>query len=224
MALSNNAHRVLGWLREEYIKAGYPEHLRWGFAPESGDVTAFRELGAHGYIKPFTFRDWILTERGLEALVNHEPKGEASINLHHHGDVHMGPKFVTNITGSHVGAFAQGDGAVANGHVTIGAPRTPTQEQHRAAIKEAHKALLDDEDRLDAAVYKALERFLKLAREVQVEPREIGEVQADLQRILDHVWKEHAVKVLVLPKGLNVIEALAKSPATAEVLKKLQEA
>jgi hypothetical protein len=225
--LSDNARRVFSWLHEEYIKADYPEYYRWGFAPEPGDESAFRELGAYGYIKPFTVRNWILTEYGLEVLLTPEPDGDAGVHHHHHGVTHMGSTFTTNITASTVGAFAQGDGAVATGHVTIGAPGPLTQEQHKTAISAAQTALVHDQDaleRIDDRLYEALGQFLTLARKIQVEQQSLVEVQAQMKATLDEVWAQQEAKGMkpkLLPKGLEVVEVLAKSPITAEIAKKL---
>lgn len=148
-----------------------------------------------------------------------EAEPAAAVVHHHHGEVHMGSKFVTNISGSTVGAFAQGDHAVATGHVTIGAAGAPTQAQHQEHIKAAKKALADDEERLEAKVYEALEKFLKQAREVKVEARPVAEVQDEIQGILDRIWAEQTTKTL--PKGLNVTNAMAKSPVMSQATKKL---
>jgi hypothetical protein len=222
MPLSDDASKTLSWLREEYIKAGYPEHFRWGFAPESGDEAAFQELAAHGYIKQYTVRKWILTELGLQVLLRPEPEGDAGVQLHHHGDVIVGAKFTTTITGSTVGAMAIGDRATASGTVTL-QQGSLTQEQHRASIKDAQKALLDDEDQLDALVYETLGHFLRLAREIQVEQRALVEVHAAMTAALEQVWAQQ-MKPHALPQTLEVIKALAKHPAAGEVVKKLLRA
>ena len=149
---------------------------------------------------------------------DHETRARVIGQSHHHGDVHMGSTFTTTITGSTVGAIATGDGAVATGTVTVHQGAL-TQAQHLEHIKAAKKALADDEEHLEARIYEALEQFLKSARDVKVESRAIGQVQAEMEEILDRVWAQQSAKAL--PKGLKVVEALAKSPAMIEVTKKL---
>lgn len=130
----------------------------------------------------------------------------------------MGSTFTTTITGSTVGAIATGDGSVATGTVTV--HQGPlTQAQHLEHIATAKKALADDETRLDASVVEALERFLKQARAVKVEARDLSELQREMHGILDQVWAEQTATAL--PKGLKVTEALAQSPAMAGVAKNL---
>jgi hypothetical protein len=134
-----------------------------------------------------------------------------------------GDLYRTEIQHSMVGALAVGDHATATGTATV-QQGTLTQEQHRAAIKEAQKALLDDEDRLDALVSEALGQFLLLARKIQVEQQNLAQVQAKMKETLDEVWAQQVVKGMksqALPQGLKVIGALAASPVTAEVAKKL---
>lgn len=142
----------------------------------------------------------------------------AAVNLHHYGHVHMGSTFTTNITSSTVGAIATGDHAIAAGHVTVH-HEALTQAQHHEHIKTAKKALADDEEQLAPAVYDALEKFLKQAREVQVESRSLDEVRAEMDGILDRVWADRHGNAL--PPGLKVTEALTKSPAMVGAAKKL---
>lgn len=139
----------------------------------------------------------------------------------------MGSTFTTNITGSTIGAVAQGDGAAATGHVVVGAAASPTQEQHKTAISKAQTALVHDQDaleRIDERLYEALGQFLTLARKIQVEQQSLAEVQAQMKSTLDEVWAQQEAKGMkptLLPKGLEVVKALAKSPITAEIAKKL---
>jgi hypothetical protein len=153
-----------------------------------------------------------LTQHGLDVA-----HGEVDA-VRHQAQVHTGPSFVTNITGSTIGAVATGDHAIATG--TVNLHQGPlTQAQHLEHIKAAKKALADDEERLDASIVEALEKFLKSAREVKVEEKPMGEVQAEMEGILDRVWAEHQGKAL--PQGLKVTQTLAQSPAMAGVTKKL---
>jgi hypothetical protein len=143
--------------------------------------------------------------------------------VHHQGDIIMGAKYSSHITGSTVGSVAVGDHATAVGTVSINSGPL-TQDQHRTAIKKAQKALLDDEEQLDQLVYEALGQFLRLAREIQVEQKNLAEVQMKMKETLDEVWAENAVKGMkpeILPKTLEVAKVLIESPAMAEVAKVL---
>lgn len=133
------------------------------------------------------------------------------------GDLILGSKVTSNIAGSNVGAMAVGD----NAHALNIYQDPPTQQHHRTSLREAQKALLDDEDHLDATIYAALELFLRAAREVKVEGRPIAEAQAELMRALDEICAAKGAEPQGLPSGLKVVEALAKNAAMAEVAKKL---
>lgn len=145
---------------------------------------------------------------------------------HHHGDTHMGSNTI-NITGGTIGAIASGDHATATGYVTVGASGPITQEQHKAAITQAQNALNADQDtleRIDGRLYEALGQFLRLARQIQVEQQSIAEVQARMKATLDDVWAQQIARGMrpqALPAGLQVVEALAKSAATAQVATRL---
>lgn len=138
----------------------------------------------------------------------------------------MGDNYHSNVKGSTVGAIAVGTNAHANGTVSHN-DSALTQDGHRAALKEAQAALVHDQDALDqidALLYDALGQFLRLAREIQVEQRTLGEVQAKMKETIDEVWALHAangLKVQTLPKTLEFAETLMKNPAMAEVLKNL---
>ncbi len=165
--------------------------------------------------------------QGIKSARQEPDQPAATIVHHHHGDAHMGSTFTTNITGSTIGAFAQGDGAVATGHVVVGAAGTRTQEQHKTAISQAQTALVHDQDaleRIDDRLYEALGQFLTLARKIQVEQQSLAEVQAKMKETLDDVWAQQeakGMKLKLLPEGLGVVEALAKSPITAEIARRL---
>lgn len=163
--------------------------------------------------------------RAVSDVANHPvPAAVPAVTHHHHGDVIMGgAKYTSNITGSTVGAVAVGKNATAHGTVNVH-HGSPTQAQHVDNIKAAQKALVDDEDRLDDLVREALSQFLRLARDIQVEQRSLHEVQAKMKATLDDVWAQQVAKGLrpqILPKGLEVVGALAKSEAMGEVVKKL---
>lgn len=150
------------------------------------------------------------------ALQPKETNDTVSQNVHHYGDlITGGAKYTSTITGSNVGAVAQGNHTSANGTASS-QPGSLTQDQHRAALKETQKALLDDEERLDTSAQQALEKFLRVAREIRVEDRALGDVQAAMRSVLDEVWVQQ-----VLSDDLAVIAALKKHPAAGEVVKKL---
>lgn len=138
----------------------------------------------------------------------------------------MGDKFTTNISNSNVGAAAIGTGAQATGSVTT-TTQAPTQEQHRKAVTEAQGALVRDQDaldRLDSRMFEALNQFLRLARDIQVEQKSLAEVQAKMKDTLDEVWAEQAAKGMkpqLLPKTLEVAGAIVSNPVMIEVGKKL---
>jgi hypothetical protein len=135
----------------------------------------------------------------------------------------IGDIYRTEIQNSTLGAVGVGPGARAVGTINRGAVSS-TQEEYRAVLKEAQKALLDDEDRLDALIYQALDQFLTMARKIQVDQQSLVEVQAKMKETLDEVWAQQVAKGLrpqALPEGLKVLEALAKSPITAELAKHL---
>jgi Effector-associated domain 5 len=151
----------------------------------------------------------------------------AAVVHHHYGDTHLKSTITNNITSANIKTFAQGDHAVATGHVKVSAPTPLTQEQHKTTISEAQTALVRDQDaleRIDERLYEALGRFLTLARKIQVEQQSLGEVQLKMKETLDEVWAQQVAKGMkpqLLPKGLEVVEALAKSPITAEIARKL---
>lgn len=234
MTLSDDARRILNWLREEYVKAGHPNHNVWGLSPGQEDVAAFNELRANQIIKIFEIGlknpRWVLTDFGLRKLLEAEDRTDLGASVHHHGDIIMGSTFTNNISGdTQIGAFGQGDGITVTGSLTVnaGAPGTRTQEQHKAAIKEAQTALVHDQDaleRIDDRLYEALNQFLSMARKIQVDQQSLAEVQAKMKETLDEVWAQQVAKGLrpqALPEGLKVIEALVKSPITAEIAKHL---
>jgi hypothetical protein len=146
--------------------------------------------------------------------------------VHHSGDLNMGTKYTSNITGSTIGAVAVGSTSQATGTVTLGTS-TLTQEQHRAALREAQSVLVHDQDvldQIDGRLYEALGQFLRLARDIQVEQLGIAEVQARMKETLDDVWAQQTAKGLraqTIPKTLELAEALAKNPAMTEVIKHL---
>ncbi|XXY48541.1 hypothetical protein WME91_51915 [Sorangium sp. So ce269] len=150
---------------------------------------------------------------------------DSAVAQYYNGDVIMGgQKNTSNISGSTVGAVSTGDYSQATGSVTINRTESLTQEEHRAAINEARKALIDDEDQLEPLIHEALGQFLRMAREIQVEQKTLAEVQAKMKETLDEVWAEFMAKGMkpqLLPGGLKVLEVLAASPAAAEVLKSL---
>jgi len=223
MPLSDGARRKLESLWQKYVAARYPGPGEYGFKAAAEDEALFVELAAYRYLKRKNSqgRGWIFTEDAIEKLMG-ASVGDA-LTLIHQGDIVMGSKHTSVITGSNVGAVNIGDGGNVSGTLNVGSA-TPTQEQHRATMKDAQKALIDDEDRLDALVYESLGQFLRMAREIQVEQKSLAETQATMKATLDDVWAQSAAKGLkpqVLPEGLKLLEALARNPLMADVAKQL---
>ncbi|WP_437968161.1 hypothetical protein WMF04_02180 [Sorangium sp. So ce260] len=157
----------------------------------------------------------------LQQAAAREPRFAAPTAVHHyHAPVHTAATYNSTFVGSTVGAVALGDHATATGKVDRSAASL-TQERHQAAVKEARKALLDDEDLLEAQVYEALTRFLISVREVQVEGLPLLEVQAAMAAALKEAWPQQGT-MQPLPHGLAVIEALGQHPSMAEVTKRLR--
>lgn len=210
-----------------------PHDEEWGRAQDSPARCVARLLPDGTTEVQGEYEEVLEVARGLrEVKPQRKPRQsnqrrQAHTNNVHHGDTHMGDKFTTNITGSTVGALAQGRGAVATGHVTIGATESLTQEQHKTAISAAQTALVHDQDvleQIDDRLYEALGQFLTLARKIQVEQQSLAEVQAQMKATLDEVWAQQEAKGMksqLLPKGLEVAASLLKSPTMAEVVKKL---
>jgi hypothetical protein len=185
----------------------------------SGLVSAFISLGEIGdYLCAIADR--------LKVIHQHlKPKPEAPpAPSHHIGDI-VTHKYTSNITGSNVGAVGIGDQTRVEGSVNVGAP--VTQTEHVKRIKTAQHALLEDQETLkemDARLYEALDQFLRMAREIQVEQKTMAELQTKMKETLDDVWAAQATKGLrpqMLPKTLEVVKALGENPVTAEVAKKL---
>jgi hypothetical protein len=130
---------------------------------------------------------------------------------------------VTNIIGGSYGAIAIGQDATAIGTIShhYGRAQTLTQEQHKAAIREAEKALLDDEDRLASPVFEALRQFLRVAREIQVERRSVDDIRVEMTTRFTELWTTMGLPTRGFSSGLEVLGALSKHPAAGEVVKKL---
>lgn len=229
MALSKVADQLFASIRETYIAKNYPNHKAWWFKIEAEEEAATAELRAHGYVEMRTMgrpseAKWGLTNRGLQRVLQPETGGGTGISVHHHGDVIMsGDKFSTNISGSTIGAIAVGKNATADGTVNIDHSRL-TQVAHVAQVKAAQKALVEDEESLDDLVREALTQFLTMARKIQVEQMSLAEAQAQMKATLDEVWAAQVAKGMkpqLLPKGLEVVGALAKNQVMNEVVQKL---
>ncbi len=106
----------------------------------------------------------------------------------------MGDKYSVTNTNSTIGAQAVGDNAHAVGTVNTGEARVPSQAQLDQHLKDAKKALVDDEDRLDDLVREALTQFLTMARKIQVDQQDLAQLQAKMKETLDEVWAQQAVK------------------------------
>ncbi|WP_437673238.1 hypothetical protein [Sorangium sp. So ce131] len=183
------------------------------------DELVNRARAAEAKAKLLSFLDSLL------ALPPAPPAHGQGVVINNYAETQMGDKYTTNISHSNVGAAAIGAGAVATGSVAAAAP--PTQEQHRKAVAEAQGALVRDQDALDALdtrMFEALNQFLRLARDIQVEQKSLADVQAKMKETLDEVWAEQAAKGMkpqLLPKTLEVVGAIASNPVMIEVTKKL---
>jgi hypothetical protein len=221
----DEAAQLMLKLRGLYVQRGYPNYKRWAFQASSDHETRlFRRLKASGAIERLDRRSWRLTDSGREQLMERDPEGPAVVaNLQ--GDVIHGSKITATVTGSTLGALAVGDGSAATN--TVDGSTGVTQEQLRGAIREAQIALVDDQDALaqvDARLFEALNQFLRMARETQVEQKALAEVQAKMKETLDEVWAKQLapdLKSRALPETLKVIQALATSPSLAEIAKQL---
>ena len=136
-------------------------------------------------------------------------------------------KYKNTVKGSSNVGISQGSHSKTTVNNTLGAMAPLRQGQHNAAIDEAQIALIRDRDALeqiDNRLYEALNQFLNVARKIQVEQQSLADVQAKMKDTLDEVWAEHVAKGLrprVLPKTLEVAEAMIKNPTMAEVVKRL---
>jgi hypothetical protein len=167
--------------------------------------SGYGEVDEHGHAAP---------EASNTTIIN---------NPHYFVSVHMGNTYTSTTTNSPGAATAQGEHASANAAAQV-AGGSPAQDEHRKRIKHAQNALNDDQDSIDSATYDALQQFLRLARELQVEQKGLRETQAQMKSTLDDVWAQLAAKGLKpkpLPETLEVIKALANYPVTIEIAKKL---
>ena len=102
-----------------------------------------------------------------------------------------------------------------------------TQYQNKAAVSNAQAALVRDQDaleRIDDRLYEALGQFLTLARKIQVEQQDLAQTQTKMKETLDEVWAAQVAKGMkpqLLPKSLEVVQALVGNPVMGEVTKKL---
>jgi hypothetical protein len=138
----------------------------------------------------------------------------------------MGHNYTTNITNSNIGAAAVGEGARATGTVTV-ETTTVSQADYQRQIDGARKALIDDEDKLNAiseGLSEALGQFLRIAREIQVDQLSIKDAQTKMKATLDDTWVElitPKLKGQALPESLEVVKELLKSPVTAALTTKM---
>ncbi|WP_394845374.1 hypothetical protein LZC95_51130 [Pendulispora brunnea] len=137
----------------------------------------------------------------------------------------MGQNNQLNISDSVVGAAAVGDIVAVTGSVAGKSPPwRANQERHCIAIRETEKALSNDGAELDPRLFEGLRQFLHLAKSIRVEQKTLTEVQRQMKETLDEVWAAQAAKGLrpgVLPKTLEVAQALAKNPVMIDVVKKI---
>jgi len=133
----------------------------------------------------------------------------------------MGNYNITN-TPTNVGSQAIGEGAIATGGVAVsGGVRVGTD--YEKCIRDARKALVDDEDRLEGlsqGLSDALVQFLRLAREIQIDQRAILDGQNRIQASVDDLWEKQVAqrhKGITLPAVVEV--AKASAPVLSELMK-----
>lgn len=170
-------------------------------------ITTWRRRGVLGQFAEILryFAQYLRTQHAIQAARLY--KDPATYNL--------------SVNNSTIGGIGAGEHPRVQGTVNQSSVTPLTQEQHRAVLKEGQKALIEDEDRLDARVHETLGLFLRRAREVQVEQRPLAEVQAEIGAVLDEVWTAKALQVQLLPKESEVAGVIAKHPAMIEVTRKL---
>jgi hypothetical protein len=229
--LSDAANELLNNLRDEYIKAEHPNHKVWNFSPGSGGRATFNELQAHGYIVPMGMAGsaYVFTDAGQQLIIRPSSSDAGRGAVIHYGELHVGPKYTSTVTANNVGSVATGDHATSIGNVNSNDAVPITQEQHKASISQGQVALVRDQDaleRIDDRLYEALGQFLTSARKTQIDLQSMAEVQAKMKETLDEIWAQQEAKGMkphLLPKTLEVAEWILKSPAMAEVAKKLIE-
>lgn len=80
--ISPQADYLLTQLKNEYAKAGFPNHHAWAFSAGSdSDLPAFQELYSRGWIEPFTATFWRLTDAAVAEIVNEQPISDHAIQL-----------------------------------------------------------------------------------------------------------------------------------------------
>lgn len=73
--LSDEAADQMRWLRDQYIKANYPNHKVWMFTPKDQDDPVYGELRALGLVYfggPYG-GPWRLTEAGVKWIMRNRP-------------------------------------------------------------------------------------------------------------------------------------------------------
>jgi hypothetical protein len=204
------AKRQFARLREKYVESGCPDHECWSFSADPArGIRVFKRLEAQGLIEPMgsNTATWRLTNLGHQLVI--EPNS-------------VGPSISIRV---HQAEVAVGNAATAT-NTEDGSSRV-TQEQLRAATRDAQIALVDDQDALaqmDARLYEALNQFLRIARDIQVDQKSLVGVQAEMRVILDETLARHAsgeTRARALPKTLKVVEALLESPILAGIAKQL---
>ena len=76
------AEDLLHQLRSEYVKAGFPNQHAWAFSPGAeADMPAFQELSSRGWIEPFTFSLWRLTDAAVSEIISRQPMSHSAQQL-----------------------------------------------------------------------------------------------------------------------------------------------
>lgn len=71
LPLSEDAAKIMRYLRDEYIKAGYPNYMVWMFTPQDQDDPILGELRAFGlvYFGGPRGGSWRLTQEGVDWIM-----------------------------------------------------------------------------------------------------------------------------------------------------------
>jgi len=140
------------------------------------------------------------------------------------GSANMGNTYRNKVTNSPGTAVAQGEHANATASATIRSREALTQEEYEQEIDETHGVLMSERRQLDADVWKVLDEFLRVARELNVGQLSLAEQQSKVTDALDDIWVAQKMKELKsnpLSDGLKVAQKLLGNPVMQEVAKKL---
>ena len=74
-AMTEDAQKVMEFLKEKFVKDGYPNHKVWKFTPPKPNSPVYQELRAHDYMAPMgNFGSpWGLTDAGASWILQRIP-------------------------------------------------------------------------------------------------------------------------------------------------------